>query len=74
MINVFRRNPDQACLIVVIARLPMKKCVFFANVIKALPAQLQGCGTESILCCILCKEKTNTSSEVKTSILLSAAL
>lgn len=44
IITAFQRNPDQACLIVFIARLPMKKRVFFDNVIKALHASLQGCG------------------------------
>lgn len=44
IIFAFQRNPDQACLIVFIARLPMKKHVFFDNVIKALHASLQGCG------------------------------
>lgn len=48
IIFAFQRNPDQACLIVFIAWLPMKKRVFFDNVIKALHASLQGCGRVSI--------------------------
>lgn len=52
-------------VLVVNARLPMKTCVFFASVIKALPAQLLGCGAESIMCRVLCKEKTPSTPALR---------